>query len=63
MMNLLRPQETAKRLGISKATLYAWIANGTLDIRPIRLGARVTAFRSDELDAWLMSRSRTAPAI
>jgi excisionase family DNA binding protein len=61
-MQLIRPTETAKRLGISRTTLYAWLADGTLSVRPIRMGARATAFRSDELEAWLASRSRTTPA-
>lgn len=58
-MELIRPAEVMKRLGISRSTLYAWLADGTLSVRPIRLGARATAFRSDELEAWLESRSRT----
>lgn len=59
-MELIRPTETAKRLGISKTTLYEWLANGTLPVRPVRLGARATAFRLDELEAWIESRDRTA---
>jgi excisionase family DNA binding protein len=59
---LVRPIEAAKTLGISKSTLYAWLANGTISIRPIRLGARATAFRFDELQEWLNSRSRTVAA-
>lgn len=59
-MKLLRPIEAAKALGISKTTLYAWMASGSLP-HPIRLGARATAFRADELEAWLESRSRTTP--
>jgi len=61
-MTLIRPTETAKRLGISRTTLYAWLADGTLSVRPVRLGARATAFRLEELEAWLESRARTVPA-
>jgi prophage regulatory protein len=61
-MNLLRPTEAAKILGVSKSTLYAWLDTGILPVRPIRMGVRATAFRSDELEAWLESRSRTTPA-
>lgn len=60
-MNLLRPTEAAKSLGVSKSTLYAWLAEGILP-RPLKLGARATAFRSDELEAWLESRTRTTSA-
>jgi excisionase family DNA binding protein len=59
---LVRPLEAAKILGISKSTLYAWLADGTINFRPIRLGARATAFRFDELQEWLNSRSRTVAA-
>jgi excisionase family DNA binding protein len=61
-VELIRPAEAAKRLGISRTTLYAWLADGTLSVRPIRLGARATAFRLDELDAWVEGRSRTSSA-
>jgi excisionase family DNA binding protein len=57
---LIRPTEAASRLGISRSTLYAWLDSGTLSVRPVRLGARATAFRLDELEAWLESRSRTS---
>lgn len=59
-LEFLRPAEVAKRLGISRSTLYAWLDSGTLSVRPVRLGARATAFRLDELEAWLESRSRTS---
>ena len=59
---LVRPIEAAKTLGISKSTLYAWLADGTLSVRPIRLGARATAFKRQELEDWPDSRSRTIPA-
>lgn len=57
---LIRPTEAASRLGISRSTLYAWLESGILPVRPVRLGARATAFRLDELEAWLESRSRTS---
>ena len=61
-MTLIRPTEAAGLLGISKSTLYAWLANGILGVRPVRLGARATAFRLEELEGWLERRSRTSPA-
>jgi len=57
---MIRPAEAVKILGISKSTMYQLISSGILP-RPVRLGARATAFRLDELEAWLESRSRTAP--
>jgi prophage regulatory protein len=61
MMQLIRPSEARKILGISRSTLYAWLDAGILP-RPIRLGARATAFRREELEAWLEGRARTTPA-
>ena len=56
---MLRPKDAAKRLGITKTTLYNWLSTGFLPVRPIRIGARATVFSSRELDSWVNSRPRT----
>jgi predicted DNA-binding transcriptional regulator AlpA len=38
--------------GVSAATLYRWIAAGKFP-RPIHIGKRVSAWLSDDVDAWI----------
>lgn len=42
-------------LPISSATLWRWVAAGKFP-KPVRLSARVTAWRIDEIRAWLVSQ-------
>lgn len=55
---LLRTQKACALLGISKTTLYTWCKTDPTFPQPIRVGARCTAWKSDELQAWIDSRSR-----
>lgn len=48
---LLRPDEAAQMLGVSRATLWRWSADGKLPA-PVRVGA-VTRWRSADLAAWV----------
>lgn len=50
MSALLTVEETARRLGIGKSTLYrTWEALG---LRPYRVGERLR-FRDSDLEAWM----------
>lgn len=55
---LLRTAKACALLGISKTTLYTWSKMDPTFPQPIRIGARCTAWKADELAAWIESRSR-----
>ena len=57
MSNLIPLPELIKRLSISKPTIYRMIQAGQFP-RPLRLGARASRWRSDEIQAWLESHPR-----
>lgn len=44
--------------GLSKTTVYEYSRNDPDFPKPVKLGATCTAWRSDELAAWMDSRPR-----
>jgi prophage regulatory protein len=63
--SLLRLPAVLARVGYSRSTLYGLIARGAFPA-PIRLGARASAWPSDEVDSWIQQRiqhSRAAQAM
>jgi prophage regulatory protein len=42
-------------LGISKSTVYQWVADGKFPA-PIRLGPRSVGWKQSDVEAWLESR-------
>ncbi|MGM9403639.1 helix-turn-helix transcriptional regulator [Aliiroseovarius sp. KMU-71] len=62
---LIRPTQLAERLGVGRRTLYDWLRDPDPAHpipRPLKIG-RVTAWRTDEIEAWLdqlADRSRAA---
>jgi len=57
---LLDAAEAARRLGTTRAALYARIGRGTIPAR--RLGGRLV-FVSDELEAWARALPRVERAL
>lgn len=55
-----RPAQAAELLGISRATLWRWVAMRHDFPRPIRLSARCTVFDGAELLAWRDSKAVSA---
>lgn len=53
--SLLRLPEVSRRVGIKRSAIYALIERGEFP-PPVRLGARVSAWPSDEIDAWVAAR-------
>jgi prophage regulatory protein len=53
---LLRRIEVESRTGLSRSTIYAWMAQGAFP-RPVKLGARIVAWREDDVVSWLDSQS------
>lgn len=57
---LLRRHTVEARTGLSRSTIYEWIKQGQFP-QPVKLGARIVAWRESELDDWLKKRqSRSA---
>ncbi|MFO1104585.1 MAG: AlpA family phage regulatory protein [Amaricoccus sp.] len=50
-MTFLRPRDVTKRLGFSRAYLYALMAEGRFP-RPTKLSARVAVWPVETIDAW-----------
>jgi prophage regulatory protein len=49
---LLRMATVEALTGISRPTLYRWLAAGRF-VQPIRLGSRCTRWRAGDVQAWL----------
>jgi len=45
--------------GLSRSTIYAWVAAGDFP-KPIALGARLVAWRERDISAWLAAREPKA---
>ena len=56
---LLRRPDVEARVGLSRSTLYAWMAEDKFP-KPVALGARLVAWRESEIDAWLAAREEKA---
>lgn len=56
---ILRPSETAEKLGCCRRTLYRWIKAGILQ-KPILVGIAATGWRESYLEAFLAEREQVA---
>ncbi|WP_230463719.1 helix-turn-helix transcriptional regulator [Burkholderia ubonensis] len=54
-MKILRLLGVLDAVGVSKSTLYAWIAANQFPA-PVRLGPRAVGWRESDVSAWLASR-------
>jgi prophage regulatory protein len=50
--HLLRAEEVAKTVGLSRACVWRWAARGQFP-RPIHLGPKMARWRSDHVRAWV----------
>lgn len=53
---LIRLPEVSRRTGLSKSSIYRREAEGAF-CRRVKLGDRVTAYREDEVSAWIEART------
>lgn len=53
---LLKPQETAERIGVAKSTIWEWCRSGRLP--HIRVTPRCFRIRESDLEAFLSGRTR-----
>jgi prophage regulatory protein len=56
---LLRRPDVENRTGLSRSTIYEWMKRGEFP-QPVKLGARLVAWRESDLTAWLESRETKA---
>ena len=56
---LFRLSQVQKISGLKKSAIYLKIKEGTFP-KPVRLGSKAVAWRSDELSAWVESRPRVS---
>ncbi len=52
---ILRRPEVEARTGLSRSTIYDWMKRGEFP-QPIKLGARLVAWRESDVNAWLEAR-------
>ena len=56
---LLRRPEVEARTALSRSTLYEWMKRGEFP-QPVKLGARLVAWRESDITEWLESRETRA---
>ena len=54
---LLRVADVAKLISASKSSIWSWVGQGKFP-QPVRFGERYTAWRTEDIDAWIASRVR-----
>jgi prophage regulatory protein len=52
---LLRRPAVETRTGLSRSTIYDWMKRGEFP-QPIKLGARLVAWKESDITAWLETR-------
>ena len=55
---ILRRPEVESRIGLSRSTLYAMMAEGMFP-KPVRLGKRAVGWSETAIDDWLQSRTES----
>lgn len=56
---ILRRPEVESRTGLSRSTIYDWMKRGEFP-QPVKLGARLVAWRESDVNAWLEARETKA---
>jgi prophage regulatory protein len=62
MATILRLPTVKARTGLSRSSIYAFVARGDFP-RPISLGARAVGWNSESIDAWIAARIDQSRAI
>jgi prophage regulatory protein len=56
---ILRRPEIEARTGLSRSTIYAWMASGDFP-KPVALGARLVGWRESDIQEWMAARNTKA---
>ena len=59
---LMRLPEVIERLGVGRSTLYRLVAEDPTFPRPVKVGRKVIAWRSDLLEEWIVRQGQKAAA-
>lgn len=59
MQKLMRCQEVIKTVGLSRASIYRLMEEGLFP-RPVRIGKAAIAWKQEDLQQWIDSRTSTA---
>ena len=54
-LRVVRPKEAAKRIGVSRATLYRYVASGALP-KPRRISSGVSGWLEETIDGFIRDR-------
>ena len=54
-VRFLRLKEVQNRLGVSRSTIYLWIAEGTFP-KPVKMGARLVAWPEQAICHWVQQK-------
>lgn len=52
---ILRRPAVESMTGLSRSTIYAWMARGEFP-QPVALGTRLVGWRESDIEAWLQAR-------
>lgn len=52
----LRITDTAKKVGVANSTIWLWARQGRFP-KPVKIGPRVTGWRTDDIERWLTNPS------
>ena len=56
-LKLLRMRDLTSEYGLTPATVYRWIGEGSFPL-PVNLGSNSVAWHREEIESWLKSRPR-----
>lgn len=58
LMGFIRVKPLSKLTGVSVASIWEWAKNDPAFPKPVKLSANCTAWRMEEVKAWMDSRER-----
>ncbi len=61
-MRLLRLPEVLERIGVGRTTLYKLVAEDPTFPRPVKVGRKIVAWRSDLLEEWIVGQGQQKAA-
>lgn len=56
-IRIIRLSVVERKVGVKKATIYRWMKEGLFP-RPVSIGRRAVGWLENEIDEWILSRTR-----